>query len=74
MFQQHFQEQGEMFVGNFSFKKLNQGLIKLHTKAANGKDKNYIINDSIISVYKEYAEKILLEIFNPNIPFEQKNK
>lgn len=67
MFQQQFDWQQIMIVGNFSFKKINNGLIKFHIKEGN--EKFYEITPQIIALYKEYTEKILLEIFDTNIPF-----
>lgn len=71
MVRQEFNEHSPMVVGNFSFKKLNDGLIKFHTKEPNGRQKDYNVTDCIIDTYKEYTEKLLLEIFDETLPFEE---
>ncbi len=71
MFQQEFDWQKDMIVGNFSFKKINDGLIRFHIKE--GREKFYEITPQIITLYKKYTEKILLEIFDVNIPFSSPN-
>ncbi|MFJ1473298.1 PD-(D/E)XK nuclease family protein [Capnocytophaga cynodegmi] len=72
IFKQNSQNQENIIAGNFSFKNLNQGLIKFHTK----QDKiiEYEITSQIIEIYKEYTEKLLLEIFNVDIPFSEKSR
>ncbi len=74
MYKKQFGEPNEMVVGNFSFKKLNQGLIRFHTKNSTGREKSYTVTDSTLENYKKYTEKLLLEIFDMNIPFLEKQK
>lgn len=67
MFGQEFQNQQSIIAGNFSFKNLNQGLIKFHTKQ--GREIAYEITPEVIEIYKKYAEELLLNIFDVNTPF-----
>ncbi|GIJ97361.1 hypothetical protein CAPN001_19300 [Capnocytophaga stomatis] len=71
MFGKQNQNQKNMIVGNFSFKNLNQGLIKFHIKQ--GREIAYEISPQVIEIYREYTEKLLSEIFDPNVPFSEKN-
>ncbi|MDO5104820.1 PD-(D/E)XK nuclease family protein [Capnocytophaga sp.] len=67
IFKQQFDYQQNIIAGNFSFKKINDGLIKFHIKE--GREKWYEITPEIIEIYKTYTEKLLLEIFDQQIPF-----
>ncbi|MDO4781912.1 MAG: PD-(D/E)XK nuclease family protein [Capnocytophaga felis] len=71
MFDKQNQNQQNMIAGNFSFKSLNQGLIKFHIKQ--GREIAYEISPQVIEIYSEYTEKLLSEIFDPNVPFSEKN-
>ena len=70
MYQQHSNNHKDMIAGNISFKKLNQGLMKFHTKE--GREKKYEITPEIIELYQKYTERLLLEIFDVNVPFLSK--
>lgn len=59
-----------IWAGNFSFKRLNEGLVRFHTKISRG-EKDYNISEAVIQEYKTITEKLLLEIFNPKIPFQE---
>ncbi|MFK8283704.1 PD-(D/E)XK nuclease family protein [Capnocytophaga canis] len=74
MYQQRFGYQECMIVGNISFKRLNMGLIKFHTKEKVGRTyvKDCNINSFILDSYKEYTEALLAEIFDISIPFTEK--
>lgn len=75
MYRKTFAVQEDLTVGNISFKRLNQGLLRFYTK----KDKsaedykqapnNYIVDSAILAQYWEQTRALLLEIFNDQVPF-----
>ncbi|MDO4880973.1 MAG: PD-(D/E)XK nuclease family protein [Capnocytophaga sp.] len=57
----------EIFVGNYSFKNLEKGFMGLK------EDKEIIPADlNILNLFEEKLKTLLLEIFNPDIPFVEK--
>ncbi|NRA94467.1 MAG: PD-(D/E)XK nuclease family protein [Psychroserpens sp.] len=61
-------------AGIFSFKKLNSGLVKFATKPSKGsKTKDYSITHETMEAFEGELKKLLIEIFNKNIPFIEKD-
>lgn len=59
----------EIFAGNYSFKNLKEGFIGFRQKA----DKTpTAINQTILQHFEQIIRELFLEIFNPNIPFQEK--
>ncbi len=60
-------------AGIISFKNLNSGLLKFSKKEKPGKSsRNTIITEEVLIKYSEQLKKLILEIFNPKIPFTEK--
>ena len=59
-----------MTVANFSFKRMQLGLQPFHTYI--DKQENRSINSDTLNLYKDYTEKLLLEIFDEHTPFKEK--
>jgi len=59
-----------MTVANFSFKRMQLGLQPFHTYI--DKQENRSIGSDILTLYKDYTEKLLLEIFDEHTPFKEK--
>lgn len=58
----------ELFVGNYSFKNLESGFIGFRLK---GEEISAITPD-ITALFEQELKELLLEIFNENIPFQEK--
>ena len=61
-----------MQAGIFSIKKLSSGLLRFATKTSPRGPKNYQIDNDIFSKFEIHLKKLILEIFNPAIPFIEK--
>ena len=59
-----------MTVANFSFKRMQLGLQPFHTYI--DKQENRSIDSDTLTLYKDYTEKLLLEIFDEHTPFKEK--
>ena len=59
--------------GIISFKNLNGGFLKFGTKEKKGsRNKNNIITKESLTLFQIELKKLILEIFNPEIPFTEK--
>jgi hypothetical protein len=59
--------------GIISFKNLNGGFLKFGTKEKKGsRNKNNIITKDSLTLFQIELKKLILEIFNPEIPFTEK--
>lgn len=67
------QKVGDIEAGIISIKKLNEGLIRFAIKESkNSRNKNTSITQETIEQFSSQLKKLILEICNPNIPFEEK--
>ncbi|MGK0386746.1 MAG: ATP-dependent helicase/nuclease subunit B [Patiriisocius sp.] len=63
----------EVEAGIISFKNLGHGFLKFGVKEqANGSKKNHLISQETLRLFKEQLSQLIIEICNPNIPFEEK--
>ncbi|WP_461533103.1 PD-(D/E)XK nuclease family protein [Sinomicrobium sp.] len=56
-----------------SFKKLQQGFLRFAKKGDSRNDKNYVISEDTFEHYTAQLQRIIAEICNPEIPFEEKD-
>ncbi len=64
---------GQIEAGILSFKNLNAGLLRFATKEhRNSRSKDRVIKQETLSQFEIQLKKLILEICNPNIPFEEK--
>ncbi|WP_350289657.1 PD-(D/E)XK nuclease family protein [uncultured Croceitalea sp.] len=59
-------------AGIIPIKKLSSGIIRFATKASSRGPKNYQIDDEVLSSFQLQLKTLILEIFNPEIPFVEK--
>jgi hypothetical protein len=59
-------------AGIISIKKLSSGLLRFATKSSQRGSKNYLIDNEVLSMFQVQLKKLILEIFNPAIPFIEK--
>jgi hypothetical protein len=59
-------------AGIISIKKLSSGLLRFATKSSQRGSKNYLIDNEVLSMFQVQLKKLILEIFNPDIPFIEK--
>lgn len=69
MLSQHLSITETMRVANFSFKRLQNGLIPFHTYFSKQIDED--VTPNILANYKQYTEQLLQEIFDVNTPFSE---
>lgn len=67
MITKHLKINETMRVANFSFKRLQNGLMPFHTYIDRQKDED--ITAQTLALYSQYTEQLLQEIFDINIPF-----
>ena len=72
MYQQMYPEQELLEAGIVSFRSLKKGFLRAGFKE-NGKVNELLSSDLLGNFEKEFKD-LLKEIFNPNIPFEHKNR
>ncbi len=58
--------------GIISFKNLKEGFLKFGTKIAGSRTKEHFINQRVLEKYFDELKRLILEICNPNIYFEEK--
>jgi len=59
-------------AGIISFKNLGEGFLKFGTKESIRSKPNYEINNQVFDAYVLQLKKLILEIFDPTIPFTEK--
>ncbi|UOB19258.1 PD-(D/E)XK nuclease family protein [Abyssalbus ytuae] len=60
-------------AGIISFKNLQHGVMQFATKeTSRSRNKETIINKNTLEIFKKELHKLILEIFNPDIPFIEK--
>lgn len=60
-------------AGIISFKNLNSGLLKFATKpSANSRTKDYLISAETLNAFEIELKKLITEIYNPDVDFEEK--
>lgn len=60
-------------AGIISFKNLNNGFLKFTKREKQrGGDTQSLVSKEILEEYSEQLQKLILEIFNPEIPFTEK--
>lgn len=67
MITKHLKINETMRVANFSFKRLQHGLMPFHTYIDRQKDED--ITAHTLALYSQYTEQLLQEIFDINVPF-----
>ena len=67
MITKHLKIDETMRVANFSFKRLQHGLMPFHTYIDRQKDED--ITAHTLALYSQYTEQLLQEIFDINVPF-----
>ena len=69
---QNLQQEESIEAGIISFKNLKEGFLKFGTKVAGTRNKEHTINEAVFEKYLNELKRLILEICNPNIPFEEK--
>lgn len=61
-------------AGIISFKNLQSGFLKFSQKDREGRGavKNSLINEEVLKAFQEQLKELILEICNPDIPFQEK--
>ena len=72
MYQQMYPEQELLETGIMSFRSLKKGFLQAGFKE-DGKV-NKLLNSDLLGDFEKEFKGLLKEIFNPNIPFEHKNR
>ena len=67
MITEHFKIKETMRVANFSFKRLQHGLMTFHTYIDKQKDED--VTAPTLALYRQYTEQLLQEIFDINVAF-----
>ena len=59
-------------AGIIPIKKLSSGVLRFATKSSSRGQRNYTIDGAVLSAFKVQLKNLILEIFNPDIPFTEK--
>jgi hypothetical protein len=59
-------------AGIVSIKKLSAGLLRFATKPSQRGAKNHQINNEVLAMFQEQLKTLILEIFDPAVPFVEK--
>jgi hypothetical protein len=69
----HHKESGASFeAGIIPIKKLSSGVLRFATKPSARGQRNYTIDSDVLSTFQAQLKNLILEIFNPDIPFIEK--
>ncbi len=59
-------------AGIIPIKKISAGVLRFATKSSARGPKEHIINSDVLSVFESHLKQLILELFNPEIPFSEK--